>query len=155
MSPVLKRAAGVAVVVVCLATLLALSKGRIAHEQCIAQPEDGTWINSDPATRSFPRAVLRFTCQDQVLNGQPYPPGPPWHIHLWGSCHPTNCDWGETGATRLSSGWICGTYDQGFAKRYVYARMSQARPGQLRTYVWTDFTDPRRADYASNDYYHR
>ena len=155
MSPVVKRAVGGSITVMLLAVTLTFAKWRLADAQCIAQPEDGRWTNIDPATRSITRAVLRFTCQDQVLNGQPYPPGPPWHIHLWGKCHPTDCDWGETGATRLSSGWIYGTYNQGFARRYVYARMSQTRPGLLRIYIWTDFTDPGRADYASDNLFRR
>lgn len=128
---------------------------RNADASCLAQPEDGTWTNTDPATRSITRAVLRFTCQDQVLNGQLYPPGPPWHIHLWGKCSPSDCDWGETGATRLSTQHIYGRYDQGFAKRYVYARMSQYRPGQLWIYVWTDFTDPNRPDYGVHNWFRK
>ena len=51
-----------------------------ASTQCVDPPENGNWINADSNTRSLTRAELRFTCQDQILNGQPYPPGPPWHI---------------------------------------------------------------------------
>ena len=127
----------------------------LAYGQCIQPPEEGTWINTDPNTRSIPRIQLRFVCQDQILNGQPYPPGPPWYVHVWGACSPTNCDWGEVGAQRLGSGFIYATYDQGFARRYVYAKMSQYRPGQLWVYIWTDFTDPGRADYAINAWFHR
>ena len=43
---------------------------------CAAQPEEGQWENIDANTRGLTRAVLRFTCQDQILNGEPYPPGP-------------------------------------------------------------------------------
>ena len=51
---------------------------------CAEQLEDGSWANVDLNTRSLTRADLRFICQDQVLNGQQYPPGPPWYVHLWG-----------------------------------------------------------------------
>jgi hypothetical protein len=126
-----------------------------AHALCLTQPEDGAWINTDAQTRSLTRIELRFTCQDQILNGQPYPPGPPWHLHLWGSCSPQNCDWGEVGAQRLSSNHIYASYDQGFARRFVYARMSQYRPGQLWVYTYTDFTDPDRSDYDVHNWFVR
>ncbi len=127
----------------------------VARAQCLVQQEAGNWRNADAATPSITRIQLRFTCQDQILNGQPYPPGPPWHIHLFGKCHPTDCDWGEVGAERLSSGHIYGFYDQGFARRYVYARMSQYRPGQLWVWTWTDFADPNRADYGVHNWFVR
>ena len=126
-----------------------------AHGLCLTQPEDGNWINADSQTRSLTRIELRFTCQDQILNGQLYPPGPPWHVHLWGSCSPQDCDWGEVGAQRLSSNHIYATYNQGFARRYIYARMSQYRPGQLWVYTYTDFTDPGRPDYDVHNWFVR
>jgi hypothetical protein len=125
----------------------------VVSAQCLVQPEAGNWRNADPATRSLTRIELRFTCQDQILNGEPYPPGPPWHIHVFGKCHPTDCDWGEVGAERLSSGHIFGRYNQGFARRYVYARMSQYRPGQLWVYAYTDFADPNRPDYDVHNWF--
>jgi hypothetical protein len=122
---------------------------------CAQPEEEGNWENTDPNTRSLTRIQLRFVCQDQILNGEPYPPGPPWYVHVFGKCHPTDCDWGEVGAQRLSSGHIFAFYDQGFARRYVYARMSQYRPGQLWVYTWTDFTDPSRPDYDVHNWFRR
>ena len=126
-----------------------------AHALCATPQEQGNWVNADPNTNSQTRIQLRFVCQDQILNGQPYPPGPPWYVHVFGKCHPTDCDWGEVGATKLSSGHIYAVYDQGFAKRYVYAKMSQYYPGQLWVYTWTDFTDPTRTDYATQNWFKR
>jgi hypothetical protein len=126
-----------------------------AHALCAVQREAGSWRNADPATRSLTRAVLDFVCQDQIHNGEPYPPGPPWYVHVWGKCSPSDCDWGRVGAQRLSSGHVYAYYDQGFARRYVYARMSQYRPGQLWIYTWTDFSDPNRADYAVHNWFVR
>ena len=112
-----------------LSRLFALCSGMLvlfmvatpAKAQCIAQQEVGSWVNADPNTRSLTRADLRFTCQDQVLNGEPYPPGPPWHMHLWGKCSPTDCDWSEIGADSVTIGsrtyvqqngvWIDTAYD--------------------------------------------
>jgi hypothetical protein len=123
---------------------------------CAAQPEDGNWANSDQNTRSLTQAELRFTCQDQILNGQLHPPGPPWHIHLRGACSPTDCDWGEVGAESVTVGdrtYIYTVYHQGFATRHVYVDMSLYRAGQLWIWMWTDFTDPNRPDYESQNWF--
>jgi hypothetical protein len=142
--------------IVAAVVLIAILAPAGASASCIAQPEAGRWINTDAATRSIPRIELRFICQDQVINGELYPPGPPWYVHVWGKCHPTNCDWGEVGATRTGAGHVYAFYDQGFAKRYVYAKMSAYRPGQLWVYTWTHFTDGSgRADYATNNWFRR
>lgn len=123
---------------------------------CAAQPEDGNWVNSDQNTRSLTQAELRFTCQDQILNGQLHPPGPPWHIHLRGACSPTDCDWGEVGAESVTVGdrtYIYAVYHQGFATRYVYVDMSLYRAGQMWIWMWTNFTDPNRPDYESQNWF--
>jgi hypothetical protein len=139
---------------ICLGLALAFVSNE-ARSQCVTPQQQGNWANADPQTNSITRIQVRFVCQDQVLNGQPYPPGPPFYFHLFGKCHPTDCDWGEVGANPISSGQIYGFYDQGFAKRFVYIKMSQNRPGQLWVYVWTDFTDPSRPDYATNNWFVR
>jgi hypothetical protein len=122
---------------------------------CLAQQEDGKWRNADPNTRSLTRIELDFTCQDQILNGEPYPPGPPWHTHVWGKCHPSDCDWGNVGGERLSNDKIYSRYNQGYARRYVYSKMSQYRPGQLWVYTWTDFSSNSRQDYGSHNWFVR
>jgi len=125
-----------------------------AQALCVQPEEEGNWTNTDPDTRSITRINLRFVCQDVILNGEPYPPGPPWYMHIFGACSPTDCNWGEIGAQWLSSGdFVYGVYDQGFAKRYVYAKMSAYRPGQLWVWMYTDFTDPGRADYTVNNWF--
>jgi hypothetical protein len=126
-----------------------------ASALCILPQEEGRWHNADPNTSSLTHIELRFVCQDQILNGELYPPGPPWYMHLFGRCHPTDCDWGEVGAQQLSSGHIYAVYQQGFATRYVYARMSQYRPGQLWVYTYTDFADPGRPDYDVHNWFVR
>lgn len=147
------RAAGLGVLAagVCLLTV----GPQPAAGQCLAQDEDGNWENVDSNTRSLTRIQLRFVCQDQILNGEPYPPGPPWWVHVFGKCHPTDCDWGEVEARRLGTGHIYAFYDQGFARRHVWARMSAYRPGQLWVYTYTDFRDPGRPDYDVHNWFRR
>jgi hypothetical protein len=135
-------------------TLAVCLSAPTASASCIQPQEEGNWRNADAATNSITRIQLRFVCQDQILNGQPYPPGPPWYVHVFGKCSPTDCDWGEVGAQRVGD-FVYATYDQGFARRYVWAKMSAYRPGQLWVYIWTDFTDPARPDYASNNWFVR
>jgi hypothetical protein len=122
----------------------------------MAPDEEGAWVNYDPNTRSITKVNVRFQCQDQIRNGQLYPPGYPYYIHLWGSCYPTDCDWREHGATRNSSGWIRTTIDHGFATRYVWVKAYTGYAVDwLRVWIWTDFDDPGRADYASNNWFLR
>ena len=120
--------------------------------------EYGDWVNADPASRSIVRAELR-DCQPVTrctgdICSIVHDAG--WTVRLFGSCSPTACDWGwSAGQFRLSSGQIYAYYDQGFARRYVWAAMSLYRPGQLWIAVRTDFVDPGRADYESQNWFVR
>lgn len=123
---------------------------------CVTPFEEGQWTNTDPNTRGITKLSLRFICQDQILNGVPCcPTGPPYYIHLYGKCYPSDCDWGEVGARRLESGHIYAMYDQGFAKRYVYMRESSYRPNTLWVYIYTDFADPNRRDYSMHQWFQK
>jgi hypothetical protein len=65
-------------------------------------------------------------------------------------------DWGEVPAEPVTIGartFVRATYRQGFATRHVYADMSQFRPGQLWIWMWTDFADPGRPDYESQNWF--
>jgi len=42
----------------------------------------GTWINEDEDTRGITKIVIRANSQTIF-------------VHMWGRCHPTDCDWGE------------------------------------------------------------
>ena len=137
---------------------IAVSPDR-AHAICSGHAvEHGDWINTDSNTSGIARIELRdcqpvtrcsgSTCSTTHDAG--------WIMRVFGKCSPTNCDWGwSRGEFRLSSGHVYGFYDQGFAKRYVYAKMSQFRPGQLWVYWRTDFVDPNRQDYERQEWFRR
>ena len=131
-----------------LSALIILSAGPTGAS-CLAQPEDGDRRNVDRTTRSITRAKLRFARQDQVLNGRPYPPGPPWYVQPSGACKPRDCDRGEIGARR-DNGWIFGRIDQRAAKREVRAKISG---GRLRVYIRTEFIDLARSGYNSDGFF--
>ncbi len=119
---------------------------------CATEPEEGIWapvISSD----GIAQVEIRLNCQDQVLNGEPYPPGPPWYIHIWGRCEAADCDWGLTGAVRLGTGPLHGRYDQGFARRFVYLQL--AGDDELWVSLATQFSDTERANYTVESWFRR
>ena len=145
----------IALVVVMFSTALVFTSfvaSSNVYASCGTPAEMGDWVNTDPNTRSITRVHVDFVCQDVVLNGQV---GPSYYVHLYGKCSPTDCDWGQVPARRLQSGQIYATYDQGFAKRSVWLAMSKYRSGQLWVEIKTDFTDPGRAGYESQDWFRK
>ena len=132
---------------------------------CIDPFEDGTWLNDDSNTRGIRRLIVGFTCNDVIRCGIDADgnvtceePGPPWTVHLSGACSPSDCDWGAVSGqdyyTADGARWIYAFYNQGFAKRYVYLKPSALRPGHLFMWMFTDFTDPGRADYVMRNWFH-
>ncbi|HAC66126.1 MAG TPA: hypothetical protein DCF68_21985 [Cyanothece sp. UBA12306] len=67
------------IIVILAVAVVVIVFPQTASALCIQPDEEGSWRNTDPQTRSITRVELRFVCQDQILNGQPYPPGPPWY----------------------------------------------------------------------------
>jgi hypothetical protein len=132
---------------------------------CTIPPEQGIWRNYNQNTSSITKLVFQMECRDAsktVCSGNicstTSAVEPHFFINLYGKCHPTDCDWGRVEGRALTgsdAGWYYFTYNHGFARRYVYARTYPQWPGWFRLYVWTDFTDPGRADYASDEWFVR
>lgn len=130
---------------------------------CITPAEAGGWRNYNSATRSITKLDFRMECRDASVThcsgnicSTTSAVAPHYFIRLFGSCSPTDCPWGEVEGVRLSGnldGWYYFTYNQGFAQRYVYARTYSQWPGWLRLYIWNDFSDPGRTDYASDEWF--
>jgi uncharacterized repeat protein (TIGR02543 family) len=107
-----------------------------ASFESVLTPFVGFWKNVDPGTRSIPQAQLTQTSPTTAA------------LHVWGTCHPTFCDWGTTTAT-LSGGELHAFYDQGFATDTI--RISAVN-GQLVIRDHCHFTDNSgRQDFDSVD----
>ncbi|WP_424363194.1 hypothetical protein [Methylocystis parvus] len=121
-----------------------LAGANAAFALCATSPMSGDWVSVNGATRGLTRAEVDVGCCDQVQNGRPVC-SPPDSVRLFGKCHPTDCDWGvRTGAFQTADG-LRLTYRQSFATRTV--RINSLANGNLRVRVFTDFADPRRADF--------
>src|ERR1700730_13078301 len=90
-----------------------------ARAACLEPREVGQWTNVTPDTRGLVSLDLRFVCQDRLLNGAPYPPGPAWYVHAVGKCEPVDCDWREVGVQRLATAHIFAVYEQVVPRRDV------------------------------------
>lgn len=112
----------------------------------------GRWNNINASTRSITKADLGFACGDVILNG--VVPYTGYQIRLFGSCSPTDCNWGWVNLPPYTDGWYRTTINHGFAtrsvwvKKYVYWGRDY-----LRIYIWTDFASPSRTDYASDEWF--
>lgn len=125
-----------------------------AHALCVTPEEEGEWVAT--TQNSVLEALnIEFICQDVIRNGEPYPPGPPFYMHPWGSCYPSACDWDEHGADRENNGYILSVIDQGFVTRWVWARMSAYYDDLLYVWIWSDFDNPKRKDYSNAAYFER
>ena len=133
--------------------------------QCSVPFEQGNWTNIAPATGGITKIEVTFSCNDQVLcgvdsNGKVTcsTPGPPFQLHLWGKCSPSDCDWGTADGNDHwvgSTKWVYSFYDHGFARRYVYIKPSALHPGDLFLWMYTHFADSNRADYVYTGWYHK
>ncbi len=138
---------------------------RVLFSQCVPPFEQGSWTNIDPNTRGITHIQIDFSCHDVVLCGVDAngnvsctPPGPPFQVHMWGKCSPSDCDWGTVDGNTYRSPdgtyWVYAFFNQGFAKRYVYVTASRLYPGDLYMWMYTDFTDPGRPDYSMINWFH-
>jgi hypothetical protein len=101
----------------------------------------GTWVSSQPDTRSIPQLTLTPLSGTRAT------------LQIWGACTPTWCDWGTTTASKAMDGTLRAFYDQGFSTNDV--RINQSGT-QLVVRIHTHFTDNSgRADYDSTEIMNR
>ena len=103
----------------------------------------GKWFNENPQTDGITRVEIRRRLNDLI-------------IHMWGQCHPTECDWGEliTDISNVDDGVISITWEPGFAiKRQELTLTSDKR---LQVITHTHFIDNSgRPDYDATYYFVR
>jgi len=85
------------------------SKGKLAEREIsesIKYNLTGVWVNQDEETRSITKCEIRYE-EDR------------FYIHLWGACHPQDCDWGENATDELDGETqeLTLNWDQGFVER--------------------------------------
>ncbi len=148
-------------------TTVSILSNQVYAGMCLPPPEQGAWEHRDSDTQGITKLNFRMecrnvsttTCSGDICSVTIGAVEAHYIIHLWADCGPlTDCDWGERGGVSLTGsldGWYHFHYDHGFAKRYVYAGTHPDYPDRLRLYMWTDFVDPDRTDYASDDWYVR
>ena len=117
-------------------------------------PEAGMWVNEDPHTRGITQVELTFSNGFKSTK-------PPlqltqfYGVHLWGSCSPTDCDWGHVNAQYSSSTGYTAEYLQSFATREVTAKVITTQDDRLWLQVSTDFLNPEREDYVMSGWFIR
>ncbi|MEM7533926.1 MAG: cohesin domain-containing protein [Chloroflexota bacterium] len=95
----------------------------------------GHWVNQDPHTDGITRVTIREEGDDLI-------------IHMWGSCTPIECDWGDLtiAATEDDDGLLELTWVQSFATRSQ--TLILLPDGRLQVRQRTHFTDDSgRPDY--------
>lgn len=104
----------------------------------------GKYKNENRNTRSITKINLQVS-------------GTAVKVHAFGSCSPTDCDWGKVNTTvfsgnvsqspTISTEAILAVYDKGFAKTHlVITPMGQNR---IRVRILTKFKNGSRKDYSS------
>jgi hypothetical protein len=107
----------------------------------------GNWVNTNSATKSLVRLVIRGT-----------------EVHPFGACHPNPCDWGELRA--VAYGPSAGTDARRSAEALVATRHTSysvviliirpARNNELRVSTYTRFTDNSgRAPFTGTEFFRR
>jgi len=85
----------------------------------------GDWTNKDFQTRDITRVHIRLDGGHVV-------------VHVWGRCHPTECDWGDATATAKGQ-TLSLTWNQGFATKTQ--DLTLLADGSLQVVGHRHFTD--------------
>jgi hypothetical protein len=136
---------GVAAVATLLLAMLMASNASASLAQF-----SGNWVNADPATGGVTKLKVTVT-------------GPNAKVHAWGSCTPTDCDWGEVKATAFATSvsasitsdarYLMAVFTESFKKTTMIMTPSGNR---LKVTYLTQFTDGSgRTSYASEENFKR
>lgn len=96
----------------------------------------GNWVNQDPSTNNLSKVSVQLS-------------GGGLRVEGWGSCHPSDCDWGQVpgvgysetvgGDPAMDALEVVATFHSGFSESMLLLR---GRPGDTLSYaLYTRFTD--------------
>lgn len=103
----------------------------------------GSWRNLDSNTGSITKVQIRME-NNEIF------------IHMWGKCHPEDCDWGEEKPESYDSKsrTIFMTWKTGFS--IISQQINLLSDGNLQVNSHTHFIDEsNRADYDSLDIFYK
>jgi hypothetical protein len=135
----------VAVVAALLLAMLMVSNASASMAQF-----SGKWVNADPATGGITKLTVTVT-------------GPNAKVHAWGSCTPTDCDWGEVKATAFATSvsasiasdarYLMAVFTESFKKTTMIMMPSG---NSLKVTYLTQFTDSSgRTGYGGEETFKR
>jgi hypothetical protein len=78
----------------------------------------GTWVNVNPATRDIVKIVLGNT-------------GATLHVHAYGACSPTPCDWGQVNGQAYAAS-VAGGASVAFTAAYAFGFKNTILTGHLK-----------------------
>lgn len=126
---------------------------------CVENPIEGDWHNIDADTRAMTRVVVETcqpvtTCRGDICTTV-FDSGT--FVSPYGSCHPTDCEWGRELGERMADGWVRVRYDFGFKRSDVWVKTYEYWGlTYLRVWVNNDFTAADgRADYTTDEWFLR
>ena len=115
---------------------LFLAQLRVIGQDGKASGFIGEWTNKDFKTRSITRVHIRQDSSKTI-------------VHVWGRCHPKECDWGGATATIKGSA-LAVTWEHGFS--VVTQELILLPDGGLQLSAHTHFTDNSgRKDYDTKE----
>lgn len=90
----------------------------------------GPWVNRSPETQNITQLEIRRE-EDELF------------VHVWGKCHPEDCDWGEEGTAVVDAydGTLTIVWDHGFA--IEEQELSMIREGYLKLVGHKQYFDER------------
>lgn len=104
------------------AAVVTVATAPAAQALCATNPMSGLWKNINLNTRSITQAELNIGCSDQVFCAVDEASGTTTcspsvaysTIRVWGSCSPTDCDWG-------TKQMVLNTANGSFSAKYSYS----------------------------------
>lgn len=104
---------------------------------------EGYWTNQDPNTGNITH--VQIGVEGELLV-----------VHMWGKCHPTDCDWGEQRIplSDAADGLLSIAWNPGF--KIETQELSVLADGRLKVAGWVHYTDGSgRSDRSYTDYFRR